>query len=305
MRPKPIHHAALTALLALGLAAGPLGAQDAERRQRIDTTFAFDATGSVSLGVLGGEIKVQGGGAGTIRIEASIERGWLDASMSRSRVSIEVRANRGRAGSAEYVLTVPPGTRVSASAVSGDIIIEGTGGEVTATSVNGDVTVRGSRRRLEATTVTGDLDVSDASGMLRLESVNSDILADGLIGELTAETVSGEIELRRSRLDAIRATTVAGDIQYDGPFAPRGSYRFETHAGDIDFGLPANAGASLSLETYSGDISSEFPLTLQPGQPGRSRRMEFTLGAGGSRISAESFSGDITIRRLPASGNQE
>jgi hypothetical protein len=33
--------------------------------------------------------------------------------------------------------------------------------------------------------------------------------------------------------------------------------------------------------------------------------MEFTLGAGGSRISAETFSGNITIRRLGASGNRE
>ncbi len=291
--------------LALLLGARPLAAQGDERLQRIDTTFAFDASGSVNLGVIGGEITVRGGEAGRIRIQASVERGWLDASLGRSRVSIEVRARGGRTGSAEYVVIVPPGTRVVASSVSGDITVEGTAGEVTATSVNGDVNVRGSRRRLEATTVTGDLDITDATGTIRLESVNSDILAEGLVGELTAETVSGEIELRRSRLDAIRATTGAGDIQYDGPFAPRGTYRFETHAGDIEFGLPANAGASLSLETYSGGISSDFPLTLQPGQAGRNRRMEFRLGAGGSRISAESFSGDITIRRLPASGNQE
>ena len=69
-----------------------------------------------------------------------------------------------------------------------------------------------------------------------------------------------------------------------------------------------DAGANLELETFRGSIASDFPLTLQPGQSTggrRDRRLDFTIGNGGARISAESFSGDITIRRLPARGNEE
>jgi hypothetical protein len=304
----------LLPLAALGLALGlgtarPAAAQRDrdERPARVDTTYAFAKDGIVSLTIVGGGIRVRGGTTSDIRIVATIERGWLETSFSRTRASIEARSASGRMGSATYEITVPVGTRVHAHAVSGDIDIQGTEGEVSAESVNGDVTVANTTRRLDAETVGGELTISKATGLIRLETVNSDIIASDLVGDVTAETVSGEIELRTSRLEGLRASSVSGSIRYDGPFAASGTYQFETHSGDIDFSLPAQAGAALQLETYSGRISSDFPLTLQPNQTGgrRDRRMEFTLGAGGSRITAETFSGNITIRRLGASGNRE
>lgn len=278
-----------------------------EYRQRVDTTFAFDRNGTLNLGIVSGEIRVVGANTTEARVIASIERGRLETSFSRSRISIEVRSVNGRMGSARYELTVPIGTRVTANAVSGDIDIRATEAEVTAGTVSGDISVRGANRRVELSTVSGDFTVGQVNGTIRLESVSSDLIADELIGDLTVETVSGEIELRRSRLTGIRASTVSGDLRYDGPFSGTGTYDFKTHSGDVEFALPANIGARLELETYSGRIASDFPLTLQPGELGgrRDRRMSFTLGAGGTRITAETFSGNITIRRLPASGNQE
>lgn len=300
------------ALLAAGLlATAPLEAQrgrddrDASGlRQRIDTTIAFGTGGTVSLGIVSGEIIVRTGAANEVRVLATIERGRLEGSFSRSRVSIETRSVGGRMGSARLELTVPSGTRVSASSVSGEIQVTGTGADVSANTVSGDVAVHDAARRLEVNTVSGDITIRRAAGALRLESVSGDVIADEITGDLGFETVSGDVELRRSRLDGIRMSSVNGDLRYDGPFAATGTYRFNSHSGDVEFGLPANVGATLSLETFSGDISSGFPLTLQPGETrGRGQRMEFTIGRGGTRISAETFSGNITIRRLTASGN--
>lgn len=305
--PRLIIPLALAGALALG-PARPLEAQrDDDRRQRIDTTYAFDASGTVNLSIVSGDIRVRTGGSGQVRVVASIERGWIEASFSRSRVALETRSGNGRTGSATYEVTVPAGVRVRAHSVSGDIDIQGTEGEVTAESVTGDVTVTGTTRRLDVETVGGEIIVTRASGVINLETVNGDVVATDLEGDVTAESVSGDVELRQSRITGLRAGSVAGSVRYDGPFSPTGRYEFESHSGDIDFALPADAGASLQLETYSGRISSDFPLTLQPDQVGgrRDRRMEFTLGAGGSRISAETFSGNITIRRLGASGNRE
>ena len=67
-------------------------------------------------------------------------------------------------------------------------------------------------------------------------------------------------------------------------------------------------GATLSLQTYSGDIESAFPMTLQPGENirrQRGRRMEFTVGGGGARVSITTFSGDITIERGVARSTRE
>jgi DUF4097 and DUF4098 domain-containing protein YvlB len=283
----------------------PLGAQVTQ--QRVDTSFAFASDGQVSLSIVSGEIRVIGVNTNEVRISASIERGRLETSFSRSRVSIDARSVNNRMGSARYELTVPVGTRVRATSVSGDITVRATMQEVTVRSVSGDLTVAEARGRVEAATVSGDVDLSRVQARIRAESVSGDIIGSELSGELTAESVSGSVELRRSRLDAIRSTAVSGGISYDGPFSASGTYRFNSHSGSISFGIPANAGAVLELETFSGRISTDFPLTLQPGATGgrRDRRMDFTIGSGGARISAETFSGNITIRRLPASGNED
>jgi DUF4097 and DUF4098 domain-containing protein YvlB len=58
--------------------------------------------------------------------------------------------------------------------------------------------------------------------------------------------------------------------------------------------------AGLQVQTYSGNITSRFPMTLQPGEQSASRRgkkMNFTIGSGGARVTVATFSGDITIER--------
>jgi hypothetical protein len=304
--PSFVHLAAATALaLAAQPLASPLAAQRSrDYQQRIDTTFAFSADGYATLELVSGEIIVRTGPANQARVIATIDRGGIESSFSRNRISLETHSISGRLGSARYEITVPPGTRISASSISGDIDVSGTGADLSANSVSGEIEVSNVARRVEISTVSGDLTISRATGDIRLESVNGDVSADELSGDLAFETVSGEIILRRSRLDGIRMNSVSGDLFYDGPFSPTGTYRFESHSGNVEFVLAANVGAVLALETYSGRISSDFPLTLQPGQTtGRNRRMDFTLGQGGTRISAESFSGNITIRRLPARDN--
>ena len=62
--------------------------------------------------------------------------------------------------------------------------------------------------------------------------------------------------------------------------------------------IPAGTGAQLTVATYTGSIDSDFPITLKPGEHGigATKRFTFDIGKGDARISAESFSGDITIR---------
>jgi DUF4097 and DUF4098 domain-containing protein YvlB len=66
----------------------------------------------------------------------------------------------------------------------------------------------------------------------------------------------------------------------------------------VRLALPANTDATLTVETFSGEIESDFPIRLEPGfehQMSHPRRFEFTLGKGGGRIAAETFSGDVRI----------
>ena len=58
------------------------------------------------------------------------------------------------------------------------------------------------------------------------------------------------------------------------------------------------SGASVSVSTFSGDMESDWPMTINPGG-GRvhPREWEFTIGAGSAKLSLESFSGTIYLRR--------
>lgn len=292
----------------LGALLLPPGALHAQvSRQRVDTSFTFERGGSVNLGLVSGEIRVVTGTGNEIRILATIERGRLETSFSRSRVSIEARSVNGRMGATRYELTVPVGTRVTASSVSGDIVVRGTGSEVEAHSVSGEITVEDANGVVELESVSGDIMLTKASGRLDLSTVSGEMDLTDVSGDLDAGSVSGNITARRSRLRAFRGGTVSGDVSYDGSFASDGDYRINTHSGDVMLTIPSNGSASLELETWSGNIASDFPLTLQPGQDvgRRNRRMQFDIGTGGGRISAETFSGNITIRRAPARGTEE
>jgi DUF4097 and DUF4098 domain-containing protein YvlB len=295
---------ALRALLLLGAFPLALAAQD--RGERIDTTLALSRGGQVDLGNVSGEIRVSASDRRDVRISASIERGRLELSATGMRIGLRTRSVNNRQGSAFIEVQVPIGTRVTATTVSGLVEVRGTQNEVVAKSVSGRVDVRGARERLDVETVSGTLDLRDVQGRISVEGVSTDIELADVVGDVTAETVSGTIEILRSRLSGLRAETVSGSIAYSGNLDANGSYRMETHSGGIALTLPANVGATLELETFSGRITSDFPLTLQPGEAtGRRRRMEFTLGGGGARVTAGAFSGNITIRRAAATGDRE
>lgn len=302
----------LTRLFIAGTAGALLlpisAARSQDGLQRVDTTFAFDRGGSVNLGIVSGEIRVMTGSANVIRVVASIERGRFETSFGRSRVSIEARSVNNRMGDTRIEVTVPVGTRVRANSISGDITVRGTQDEVEIGTVSGDVTLSEGAKVVRVSTISGTLDLSQLSGRIEASAVSGTVRIADVSGELGVESVSGRVVVREARVRRLRASSVSGELTFDGAFDRDGDYRLNSHSGSILFSLPENAGATLELETFSGRISSDFPVTLQPGETAgrRNRRMQFTIGrAGGARISAETFSGNITIRRAAARGTEE
>jgi DUF4097 and DUF4098 domain-containing protein YvlB len=117
-------------------------------------------------------------------------------------------------------------------------------------------------------------------------------------GDVEATSVSGDIDLRNVIARYVRAKSTSGDVTYDGIVDATGRYEMGSHSGSVYLTVPQNTGALLTVSTYTGTIDSDFPITLMPGDHGLSttKRFTFSIGKGDARISAESFSGDITLR---------
>lgn len=293
-------------LLLPGLAlamAGPASAQQTSRRagdgdyeSRIDTTFAFDKRGTVVLNLGSGEIIVTGWNRDQIRVRARSERSVIRMDATPTRLSLDISRQRG--GDTQFEVTVPLGVRVNARATNGDISITGTKGGVDATTQSGDLTVEDVAEVVDLRTMSGDLVVRGVAGNIETSTLSGELALTDVKGDVDATSVSGDIELRNVVARYVRAKSTSGDISYDGTVDAAGRYELGSHSGSVFLTIPENTGALLTVATYSGSIESDFTITLKPGEHGigASKRFTFEIGKGDSRISAESFSGDITIR---------
>ncbi|GJG87365.1 hypothetical protein tb265_25460 [Gemmatimonadetes bacterium T265] len=276
---------------------------------RLDTTVAFTRGGAVDLSLVSGPVTVTAWDRAEVRVRGRSDRlpfrfEHTDGPNGGSVRVYTVRARGRSAGDQQLDVVVPVGTRVTANSISGDVRVRGVRGELDAETVSGDIDVQEATRRLSATSVSGSVHADTFDGDLHAHSVSGDLRVVGVRGDADVNTVSGNVELRGARLGRLRARTVSGDVSYDGTVARDGRYDLDSQSGEVRLTLPPDAGAALSLQTFSGSIDTSIPLTLQPSARGtdetalrHARRMEFTIGGGGARITAQSFSGTIVIAR--------
>ena len=308
--PSPVLVAAALALTLLApsgaSAQGDPRDRDRERQEaqsRVDTTFAFSHTGVVDLTQVSGDIIVTSWDRAEARVRAYAERGQVRSGLSSSRLTLDVESVRGRIGDSRFEVTVPVGVRVIARSRSGDVSVRGTKGAVQAESTSGDVEVTDATDRVVIESVSGDVRASELKGEVRAQSVSGTIEVRGVSGDIRAETTSGDVSLLGVTSRSVTATTVSGEVEYEGGLDPNGRYEFHAHSGNVRLEIPESSSAHFSVETFSGSLDTEFTLTMQPGQrtSSRPRRYEFTLGSGSARVTAESFSGDIVLVRRPRS----
>ena len=278
------------------------GRREEQGASALDTVVTFDARGAVSVSCPGGAVVVTTSDRNEIRVRARSEGGTIRFTSTGLRATLEPSAGRG-CSDGRFEVVVPVGSRVTASTWSGSISIRGVGGDVDAHAQSGDVDVRDVGGRLEVESLSGDVSVNAVRGDVSLHTVSGDIQLRGARGEVEVESVSGDTELRDVVAKQVRSHTTSGDVTFAGQITEAGRYEFNTHSGEIFLELPASVGAQLSVSTFSGAIESDFPITLQAGDHGigaaQAKRLTFTVGQGSARITAETFSGDITLTSTP------
>jgi DUF4097 and DUF4098 domain-containing protein YvlB len=272
--------------------------REQERRQRgmagsLDTTVAFDARGIVTVTCPQGAVIVTGSDRNEIKVRARTENGAIRFTSNGMRATLEPASGRG-CNDGRFEITVPVGTRVSARSWSGSVSVKGVRGDLETRTQSADVDIR-DVGRIDVESLSGDVTIHGVTGESMIHTVSGDIELGTARGDVEIETVSGDIDLRDVVAKQIRTHTTSGDVDFSGQILPDGRYEYNTHSGEIRLALPADVGAQLNVATFNGGIESDFPITLQAGKDHDNKRLSFTLGQGTARITAETFSGDITL----------
>lgn len=271
--------------------------RDEDRRLRdaagaLDTTVTFDARGTVMVTCPQGAVIVTGSDRNEIRVRARTESGAIRFTSNGTRATLEPASGRG-CNDGRFEITVPAGARVSARSWSGSVSVKGVHGDVETRTQSADVDIRDAGR-IDVESLSGDVTIQVVNGESMIHTVSGDIALGAARGDVEIETVSGDIDLQDVVAKQIRTHTTSGDVDFSGQILPDGRYEYNTHSGEIRLALPADVGAQLSVATFNGGIESDFPITLRAGDH-ENKRLNFTLGQGTARISAETFSGDITL----------
>jgi hypothetical protein len=258
-----------------------------------DTTFAVERSQRLEVNAHAGEIVVRAWNRNAVRVRAELRSGArLAVDRSSAAVSVHTRGERGE--QADYEITVPAWMGVSLHGVNTTMTVDGVQAPIRAETVNGDISVKGGDGLVSLNTVEGSVTLENAKGRIDVESVNADVTVRNAEGEVQAETVNGGVTLAGIRSESVEASTVNGDMLYDGTLRPGGRYRLVTHNGDVTITIPPGTGARVSVSTFQGDFESDFPVTLTER---RGKRFDFTLGSGSAAIDLESFQGTIRLVR--------
>lgn len=216
-------------------------------------------------------------------------------------LTISASAAMGPQGSVDYDITAPAWMPIRVEGTYAFITVEGAQSEVFANTVRGDVTIKGGTGVITAKSVEGRVQVDGARGKVTVGSVNEKIVITDTSGDITADSINGAVTMTGIDSKSVDASTVNGNIVYEGRIADAGHYSFGTHDGVLALGIPDNVNATFTIRTYQGSFSTDLPLEgINREDIRRGRRVTTTLGTGSADVNLESFGGSIRLRKASA-----
>ena len=223
-------------------------------------------------------------------------------------------------GRSDWTVTVPAGTEVQLTSVSGSLDAS-TSGDLDATSVSGDLSVSGSAGTVQASTVSGDVALAGVSGAITVSTVSGNIDGADMTGRMAMSSVSGRVDVTGAESSAEISTT-SGHVGVEDLLLTASS-QFTSVSGDVEVSLRRAAAVDLSLITVSsvavldyggaevrglfefiarvddGEIDSPFPFDSEEQFTENGilyHRKSFTRGAGAPRVLIRTASGTARLR---------
>jgi DUF4097 and DUF4098 domain-containing protein YvlB len=289
-------------MLLTGLALALTLAQSAPARQtapQTDETVPVQRGGRLTINNLAGEVVIHSWDKDSVHVVARHQaRTRVNIRPTAAGLSIDASGTVGPQGSVDYDITAPAWMPVRVEGTYNFVTVDGAQGEVFANTVRGDVIIKGGTGVVTAKSVEGEVQVEGARGKINVSSVNEKVKISDTSGDITAESVNGSITMTGIDSKSVDASTVNGDIVFEGKIADGGHYNFGTHNGNVSLGLPETVNATFTIRTYQGSFATDLPLEgITRADIQRGRRVTSTLGNGSADVSLETFGGAIRVRR--------
>lgn len=266
-----------------------------------DQTVPAPRGGRLTINNFAGEVVIHTWNKDAIHVVARHQsRTEVNIRPSEAGVVISASGVRGPQGSVDYDITAPGWMPIKVDGQFNFITIDGAQAEVSAESVRGDIVIKGGTGFVSAKSIEGQIVVEGARGKVNVSSVNEGIKVSDTSGEITADSVNGAISMTRMDSKSVDASTVNGDITYEGTLPDAGHYNFVTHNGDLLVGIPENSNATFTMRTYNGDFSTDLPLQGNQEEMHRGKKVTLTLGKGSADVNLESFGGEIRVKKASA-----
>lgn len=111
---------------------------------------------------------------------------------------------------------------------------------------------------------------------------------------LELETISGDITMGTYNGGEMNLETISGGIEIKNY---KGAVRAKSISGFVDFTPPGNQGFDAAFKSVTGEIYTDFDLKLDDGSTAWSKRLNRSLNGGGEKVTLETVSGDIFLRK--------
>jgi DUF4097 and DUF4098 domain-containing protein YvlB len=264
-----------------------------------DETIAVQRGARLNVNNFAGEVVIRSWDKDSVHVVARHQtRTKVSIRPTSAGLSITASGTAGPQGSVDYEIAAPAWMPIRVEGTFNFVTVEGAQSEVFATTVRGDVTIKGGSGAITAKSVEGEVRIEGARGKMTLSSVNEKVVVTGASGDITAESINGEITMTGIDAKNVDASTVNGDIVYEGRLADGGHYSFGTHNGNVSLGVPDNVNATFAIRTYQGSFSTDLPLEgISRADVRRGKRVTTTLGNGSADVSLETFGGSIRLRK--------
>lgn len=260
-----------------------------------DTTVAVTRGARLDVNNFGGDITVKTWDKSSVRITAdNSDRDHVDIDVGSSVVTVRTSSRRGMPHLVSFEITVPTWMALTLEGTYADITVTGVTGDISATTVQGDIEVSGGSGHVSLNSTSGSVKLSKAKGRIDITTVNDGITLTDCSGDMTVETTNGDVDLRGIDAANVSATTVNGDVTYDGTIKDAGHYSFSTNNGDVEVSVPTGTNATVDVSTFNGDFDASFPVSVNKS---RKHHFSFVLGTGSAKLEMESFGGDLKLRR--------